>query len=84
MNCTPDLTDPDDYLLLGLRCLFLEVNTRYYSDYVGFARWFYRKRHFSLYQIVWQNNDGLYPWDYGAPQCFKEWQPILGRKPSTT
>jgi hypothetical protein len=81
LNCPPDLTDPDGHPLLGIHCRFLEVNPRYYSDYVGFALWFYRKRHFPLYQIVWTNNERLYPWDTGAPSPFKEWQPILGQAP---
>jgi hypothetical protein len=78
LNSPPDLTDPDGHLLLGMKCLFVEVLPRYYSDYVGFARWFYRKRHFPLYQIVWPNTDGLYPWDQNASKAFKEWQPLLG------
>lgn len=83
LNFPPDLTDPDGHLLLGLRCHLLEVNTRYYSDYVGFARWFYRKRHFPLFQIVWPNNDGLYPWDKNASSVFKEWQPVLSGSSSS-
>jgi hypothetical protein len=77
----PNLANPDPFLLLGIPCHFLEVNERYYSDYVGFALWFYRKRHFPLYQIVWPNNEKLDPWDPRAPTTFKEWQPILGKIP---
>jgi Domain of unknown function (DUF4262) len=74
--------DADDRpdLNAGATCHFIEVAERYYSDYVGFARWFYRKRHFPLYQIIWPNN-GHYPWDNGAPDSFKEWQPVLGTVP---
>ena len=43
----PNLADSEPYPLLGIPCHFLEVNPRYYSDYVGFALWFYRKRRFS-------------------------------------
>jgi hypothetical protein len=81
LNSPPDLTDPDGHLLLGVKCHFLEVNTRYYSDYVGFALWFYRKRRFPLHQIVWPNRDSLYPWDSAAPKSFREWQPLLGASP---
>jgi hypothetical protein len=81
MNDPPDLTDPDGHLLLGMKCHFLEVHTRYYSDYVGFAKWFYRKRSFPLYQIVWQNDQGRFPWDPAAGRSFKEWQPVLGGLP---
>src|SRR5271154_1019490 len=33
-GCTPDLRDPEPYLLLGMRSHFVEVNPRYYSDCV--------------------------------------------------
>ena len=85
LNSPPDRTDPNGHELLGLKCHFLEVNPRHYSDYVGFALWYYRKRKFPLNQIVWPNSDALYPWDSGAPNLFKEWQPVLGapgREPS--
>jgi len=78
LNDPPNLTNPDGHLLLGLKCHFLEVNTRYYSDYVGFALWFYRKRQFPLYQVIWPDRDGSYPWHPSARKSFKEWQPMLG------
>jgi hypothetical protein len=78
LNDPPKLTDPGGHQLLGMKCHFLEANPRYYSDYVGFALWYYRKRKFSLHQIIWPNNDGLYPWDQNASNAFKEWQPVLG------
>jgi hypothetical protein len=81
MNCQPGLSDTNGHLLLGMKCHFLEVLPRYYSDYVGFALWYYRKRKFPLYQIVWPNNDGLYPWDQNASKAFKEWQHVLGASP---
>jgi hypothetical protein len=61
MNSPPDLTDSAGHWLLGMKCHFLEVNARYFSDYVGFALWYYRKRRFPPYQVVWPNSDGLYP-----------------------
>jgi hypothetical protein len=78
LNHPPKLSDPDGHLLLGLKCHLVRVHPRYYSDYVGFARWFYRKRNFPLYQIIWPNNDGIYPWDKTASKAFKEWQLMLG------
>jgi hypothetical protein len=82
LNDPPNLTDPDGHLLLGMKCHFLKVNTRYYSDYVGFALWFYRKRHFPLYQVIWPDRDGSYPWHPHGPRFFKEWQPVLGIAPA--
>jgi hypothetical protein len=78
LNDPPTFTKPDGHVLLGMKCRFLEANPRYYSDYVGFALWFYRKRKFPLYQIVWPDREGRYPWDESAPKAFKEWQQVLG------
>jgi hypothetical protein len=77
----PDLNLPDDNVLPGSLCHFIEVHPRYYPDYVGFARWYYRKRTFPMMQIVWPNTDGQYPWEEDAPESFKEWQPMLGSSP---
>ncbi len=77
----PDLIDPSAYLLLGMRCRFVEIAAHHYHDYVGFARWYYRRKHFPLYQIVWPSNDGHYPSCPQAPEYFKAWQPVLGQAP---
>jgi hypothetical protein len=79
MNSPPKLGNSDGHRLLGMKYQVVQVDTRYYSDYVGFALWFYRKRRFPLYQIVWADTDGLYPWHPQASKHFKEWQPILSR-----
>jgi hypothetical protein len=78
LNSPPGVTNPDGHLILGMKCHFLQVDPRYHSDYVGFALWYYRKRRFPLYQIVWPDPDGVYPWDEKASNSFKEWQPVLG------
>lgn len=78
LNDPPNLTDPGGHVLLGMKCHFVEVLPRYLSDYVGFSLWYYRRRTFPLYQIVWPNRNGAYPWDESAPRAFKEWQPLLG------
>ena len=62
-----------------MSCCFIKVDARYYEDYVGIARWFYRGKHFPLYQIVWPSTDGHYPWCSNASKPFKEWQPVLGQ-----
>jgi hypothetical protein len=79
-NDPPNLTDPNGSLILGMKCHYVEVNARYYSDYVGFALWYYRKHRFPMYQIAWPS-EGLYPWDESAPGAFRDWQPVLGHSP---
>ncbi len=80
-NQPPTLNAPSHNLIPGVTCHYLEVHSRYYADYVGFARWHYRRREFPLYQIAWPGNDDRYPWDERAAGAFKEWQPILGTPP---
>ena len=73
-----DLDGPAETLIPGTLCFLLD------SDNVGFARWYYRRRQFPPYQIVWPNHDGLYPWSPSATKEFREWQPALGAAPSET
>jgi Domain of unknown function (DUF4262) len=80
-NRRPDLSEATGHSIVGMKCHFIEVNPRYYSDYIGFALWYYRKSQFSVCQIVWPDRDGLYPWDPLAAKPFKEWQPVLGNFP---
>ena len=48
-NRRPDLIDPTPYIVLAISCRFIEVAAHHYSDYVGFARWYYRgSKHFPL------------------------------------
>jgi|SRR5450631_20715 hypothetical protein len=39
-----DLNATTDTLVAGTPCFLVEVADRYYSDYVGFAKWYYRRR----------------------------------------
>jgi Domain of unknown function (DUF4262) len=80
-NRRPDLTTTADTLIPGATCFFLEVAERYFPDYVGFARRYYRGKQFPLYQIVRPSNAGHFPWDRRATEPFKKWQPPLGAAP---
>ena len=77
----PNLNEPTTQLLPGVKCHYLEVEPRHHPDYVGYARWYYARKPFPLYQIVWPNTDGQYPWDPNAPDTFRQWQPLLGSAP---
>jgi hypothetical protein len=56
----------------SMPCRFIEVVAHHYPDYFGFARWYYRGKHFPLYQLVWPSTDGHYPWDTHASKPFKD------------
>ncbi len=65
-----------DLFELSYPVRFIEVDERYFFDYVGYAAWFYRsllfgvepiaKHKFPLLQAVWADKNGYYPDD---PRC---------------
>jgi hypothetical protein len=56
---------------MGLPCRFIEVAAHHYSDYLGFARWYCRGKHFPLYQLVWPSTDRYYPSDSRTSEHFR-------------
>jgi hypothetical protein len=73
-----DLTRPTDALLENGACAFAEVPASAYREYAGYALWYYEKKPFPLYQIVWPSRVGLFPWHPEAPGSFREAQPVIG------
>jgi hypothetical protein len=59
------------------RCVFREVDRQHYSDYVGYALWFYEDDPFPLMQCFWPDKKGLFPWDNGCNDYVKNAQPLL-------
>jgi Domain of unknown function (DUF4262) len=80
-NRGQDLATLGACIVLGIPCRPIEVAPHRYSDFVGFARWYYRGKQFPLYQLVWPSAEGHYPWDLEATEAFKAWQPVLGKPP---
>jgi hypothetical protein len=73
-----NLAAKTDALIDGYYCHFVEAPRSKYRDYVGFGRWYYEGDKFPLYQIVWPNRQGQFPWQPEASDSFKRLQPILG------
>jgi len=66
-----------DILQDPYRCAFREVDRQHYSDYVGYALWFYEHDPFPLMQCFWPDKKGLFPWDDGCNHYVKNAQPLL-------
>lgn len=73
-----DFTRPTEALLESASCDFAEVPASAFRESVGFALWYYEKKPFPLYQIVWPSRDGLFPWHPEASESFREAQPVIG------
>lgn len=69
-----------DQILDGYSCIFRKVDPDLYSEYVGYAMWFYRPDKFPVLQCVWPDKAGRYPWQPGVTAEFFERQPILAQR----
>ena len=76
-----DLTQPTDELVEGYPCVFVKVLESEYQEHVGYARWYYQGNGFGLYQVVWSDRQGRFPWHPGASQAFRANQPVMGSPP---
>src|SRR6185437_11697807 len=45
----------------GYDCYFVKVDVKYYSDYVGYDRWFYKSNNFPLLQCIYPTRSNVYP-----------------------
>lgn len=73
-----DLTTSTDRLLNGFDCMFVEVPKSKFHEHFGFALWYYEGDEFPVYQMVWPNREGLYPWNPSCTDAFRAAQPVLG------
>lgn len=62
---------------------FVDVKKAHYPDYLGYAGWYYdNSLNFPTFQVVWPDNEGLFPWEAGFNEKFKFQQPLLDRNTS--
>ena len=66
--------------LENYNCQFIGVHKDYYSDYLGYCTWFNNGINFDVYQLVWPNKKGNFPWNKGDDERFDFRQPLLDRK----
>lgn len=81
------LDRPCDALVEGFDCVFLPVPRMQAEAYALSAVWFYGGQEFPLYQVIWPNRAGRYPWMPGyaddpahaQPVLASAWSPVVGR-----
>jgi hypothetical protein len=62
----------------GFPLAFVEVDRRYYREYLGYAGWFYGGPDFPVLQCVWPDKQGVFPWQPGYDSHFFQLQRVLG------
>lgn len=65
-------------LIEGFDCYFTSVEKKYYNEYVGYAKWYYKGDDFPLIQCVYPTIKGIYPWQSEWPKEIESLQPVLG------
>ncbi len=66
--------------LEGFPIQFVQVDKKYYQNYVGYAGWFYNQTFdFPLLQLVWTDKQNNFPWDKDFNPDWKFKQPLLDR-----
>jgi hypothetical protein len=81
------LDRPCDALVEGFDCVFLPVPRIQAEAYALSAVWFYGGQEFPLYQVIWPDRAGRYPWMPGyahdpahaQPVLASAWSPVVGR-----
>ena len=48
-----------------------------YREHLGWSRWFYGGDDFPCLQLVWPDRDGLFPWEQGFDESFRQDQQDL-------
>ena len=61
----------------GFNVTFIEVDKKFYKEYLGWALWLYKGESFKVYQLVWPSTNGLWPWDEEKSEYYVWTQPIL-------
>ena len=64
-------------LIEGYDCYFVTADVKYYLDYVGYDRWFYKSNDFPLLQCIYPTKANVYPWQKDWPEEISHLQPIL-------
>ena len=59
-----------DKAFANLLAYAFPVSKRFYSDYLGWSRWFYGGDEFPCLQIVWPDREGAFPWEPGFDAAF--------------
>jgi hypothetical protein len=62
----------------------LAVDRAHYRDHFGWSLWYYGHGDFEVLQLVWPDNDGVWPWEPGFAAALRAQQPLLGPLPAHT
>jgi hypothetical protein len=69
-----------DDIFGNLPAYLFSIADRYQAEYLGWSRWFYGKEVVPTLQILWPDRAGIFPWEPGFDEEFRNDQPDLSEK----
>jgi hypothetical protein len=66
-----------DLLGGGFECLIGDVSDAHRKEYMCWTTWLYKGSDFRALQIIFPDTAGVFPWEPGASDWFRNWQPLL-------
>jgi hypothetical protein len=75
----PPIGKPTD-IFANMDGVLFPVDHEHYAEHLGWSRWFYGGDDFPCLQLVWPDTRGVFPWQPGAEERFREDQPDLTTK----
>ena len=64
-------------MFANLPAYLFPVAKAYYAEHFGWNRWFYAGDDFPCLQLIWPDRNGVFPWEKGFDETFREDQPDL-------
>jgi hypothetical protein len=68
---------PYGNVLADYSCVFKNVLSAYYQEYVGYSLWFYESHKFPMLQFFWPDKSNRFPWDPECNDGIRQAQPRL-------
>jgi len=66
-----------DLVFANLPAYLFPVAKKHYHEHLGWSRWFYGGDDFPCLQIVWPDPKGVFPWEQGFDERFRQDQTDL-------
>lgn len=73
----PPVGVPVSDVMVGYDCFFFPIAPAAYGEYPLSANWFYGNEDYPCLQLVWTDEAGLFPWQAGFNERFRDDQPDL-------
>jgi hypothetical protein len=68
-----------DGFLDGFQVQLEVVAPKHFDEYLGWDKWLYGGKNFEALQIIYPTTNGVWPWESGASDWFRQRQPILSQ-----